>query len=156
MLVKCEKCGKFFGADDSSQTLCSACSTDVSKAQKIFKTGDIEEQKFLLARDVVYDHPDIAPDALIEQVSEAGLELSIKDVLTYVRDGRLTMKSVEGGVFCEDCGKKIFGGRLCSSCKSKLEKAITSKNKKDAGSTREVDGGSQSRKKAGMHTRSDD
>jgi predicted amidophosphoribosyltransferase len=152
MLVKCESCGKFFGTEDKDKKLCSSCDTQVAKTG--FEYEDVEEQKFKLSRSIVYDNPDIAPDALIEQINETGLTITLKEIMKYVREGRLTMTSVDGSIFCEDCGKKILGGRLCPTCSKNLEKAISSRNKAPVVGTKEVTGGSEKHKGGGMHSRS--
>lgn len=48
-------------------------------------------------------------------------------MLRAMKAGRLILKGVGNGEYCEDCGIKILSGRLCPKCASKLE-AVIQKN----------------------------
>lgn len=139
MLVKCESCGKFFGQERPDQTLCSACSVTGTKlARHIADSGD---PKFVIARDLVYDNPEISPEELKELMEERGIEISVREIMGYVKEGRLSIKNAPQGNYCEECGRSIIGGRLCPKCSNQLEKAITAKNDPRPQTTKEVKGG---------------
>lgn len=139
MLTKCESCGKFFGADQPTQKLCSACSVTGSRlARHIADSGD---PKFVIARDVVYDNPEISPEDLRSLMNERGIDISVREIMSYVKEGRLSIKNAPQGSFCEECGRTISSGRMCPICAGKLEKAIASKNDPRPQTTKEVKGG---------------
>ncbi len=139
MLTKCESCGKFFGAEKPDQKLCSACSvTGTRLARHIAESGD---PKFAIARDIVYDHPEISPEDLRLLMIERGIEITVREIMSYVKDGRLSIKNAPQGNYCEECGRTIVGGRLCPKCSNQLEKAITAKNDTRPQTTKEVKGG---------------
>ncbi|MDO4772410.1 MAG: hypothetical protein Q4A72_02450 [Bacillota bacterium] len=122
MLVKCETCGKFFGAS-SDETICSSCKEGEFTGLKHIK--DPKEQRFVVARNMVYENPDISPENLVRAMRDMGIDISIKDVMSYVRQGRLTLKNAEIKNLCEDCGKKILSGRKCPTCTKKFEENLT-------------------------------
>ncbi len=122
MLIKCEECGKFFGADDDSNTICSSCKEGEITGLKHIK--DPKEQRFVVARNIVYEQPDIAPDKLVQEMQDMGIDISIKDIMSYVRQGRLTLKNAEVENICEDCGKRILSGRKCPKCTKAFEESV--------------------------------
>lgn len=153
MLVKCLECGKFFGSD-AENTICSSCKEGELTGLKHIK--DPKEQRFIVARNLVYENPDISPENLVKIMTDRGIDISIKDVMTYVRQGRLTLKSIEAQNICEDCGKKILSGRKCPSCTKKFEEEL-SMNKVDVQfEARKKDGEDprDGKRKTRMHTRS--
>lgn len=147
MLRKCDSCGKFFGAE-ADETLCSSCAIE-SPGAKIF--DDPEMNKFACARRMVYDFPDISPDELVVRMEGEGVEITKKEIMKYVKDGRLSMKSVSEGRYCEDCGRGILSGRLCPKCTRQLESLIESRNQTDVVGTRVIKGGDSEKKTQGMH-----
>lgn len=120
MLKKCESCGKFFGASDDGVKLCASCAEGEITGLKHIK--DPKEQRFVVARNIVYENPDISPENLVKEMKDRGIEISIKEIMGYVREGRLTLKNANpNDNFCEDCGKRILSGRRCPSCTRKFE-----------------------------------
>lgn len=117
-LKKCTNCGVFFGAKDTEE-LCSACLSPISKKAVI--TGDAEHDKFANARAIVYDIPHISPDNLVKEMVDRGINITIREVMKYVNEGRLALVSEDGGSYCSSCGKKITIGTMCSNCSDKLE-----------------------------------
>ncbi len=126
MLVKCEMCGKFFGADDASDKVCSSCGSGPKK--RYSEIVDEDQRKFKAARDTVYDNPDISPQDLVDALAEMGIEITSKEIMGYVKEGRLSLKNNPDSRFCEDCGRVILSGRMCPKCSNKLEKNITQRN----------------------------
>ncbi len=122
MLRQCQKCGKFFGAENDENLLCSECS--VPDALEDVRGLNLEEKKYEMARNIVYDNPDISPEEVIKKMREAGVDISVKEILNYVREGKMILRGAEDGVFCEDCGKKILSGRRCPKCTKKMEESI--------------------------------
>ncbi len=128
MLKKCEKCGKFFGAYDDA-VLCSACAEGESTG--LSHISNPKEQRFLIARNIVYDKPNISPEELILEMKNKGIQITRKEILEYVRQGRLRLNSVQVSGVCEDCGKKILSGRKCPACTKKFEQTIVNESKPD-------------------------
>jgi ribosomal protein L32 len=118
-LKKCENCGKFFGAEND-ETLCHDCSS--TNTRKVITTGDVEHDKFTNARAIVYDHPHITPSELADELTNMGLKTTIKEIMRFVTEGRLTLVTIDGGTYCSSCGRKIMLGTLCSDCSDKLDK----------------------------------
>lgn len=140
-LKKCENCGVFFGAN-GNETLCNNCANPQSKKAVI--TGDTEHDKFANARSIVYDQPNITPDELVKELVARGIDISIREVMKYVTDGRLTLVTVDGGSYCSSCGRKIMIGSMCKDCTDKLDKF----RKPAATEAPKVE-----EKKSGMHTK---
>lgn len=116
MLKKCEKCGRFFGDED--HTVCSACRL----SKRHFKsTGDMERDKFVAARDIVYDNPDISPQGIIDIMEEMGIEITIREILKYVDEGRLSLNTIKEGNHCQRCGTRVNFGKYCDRCRIKME-----------------------------------
>ncbi len=122
MLVKCDECGKFFGADNDEIKTCSSCKEGEKTGLKHIK--DPKEQRFVVARNMVYENPDISPEQLVIQMKNMEIEITIKEIMSYVRQGRLTLKNADVNNLCEDCGKKILSGRKCPSCTKKFEEEL--------------------------------
>lgn len=116
MLIKCEKCGRFFG--DDGNTLCSSCRITTRKFKS---SGDPERDKFLMARDLVYDNPDISPQGIIDLMAEMGMDITIREILKYVDEGRLTLNTIREGNHCQRCGTKIGFGKYCDRCRFRIE-----------------------------------
>lgn len=146
MLRKCTECGKFFGPESDDQMICSSCSAGPNN--KYNDISDPEQKKFKAARDVVYEFPDISPQEVVEKLTEMDIEITHREIMGYVKDGRLTLTNVPDGHFCEDCGRVILSGRLCPRCANSLEKNITQRNVTKPVSTVVVD----NERKSGMHT----
>ncbi len=123
MLVRCDECGKFFGADNNDIKICSSCREGEKTGLKHIK--DPKEQRFVVARNMVYENPDISPERLVVQMKEMDIEITIKEIMSYVRQGRLTLKNADVNNLCEDCGKKILSGRKCPACTKKFEEELT-------------------------------
>ncbi len=123
MLKKCENCGVFFGATDDNQIICESCK--VSEVTGKGKGVSLEDLKYEAAKDIVRQNADISPERLIKEMDEAGFKLNLREIMNYVKQGKMTLKGVADGVFCEECGKKILSGRLCPTCTKKLEEKIT-------------------------------
>jgi len=118
-LKKCENCGVFFGAE-GNEVLCKNCTQPKSKKAVI--TGDTEHDKFANARAVVYDQPNVTPEELVNELKSRGLDITIREVMKYVTDGRLTLITVDGGSYCSSCGTKISLGTMCKECSKKLDR----------------------------------
>lgn len=115
-LKKCTQCGVFFGGEGDT---CSKCNTP--NGIKVIVTGDIEHDKFMNARAVVYEMPHISPDELVKRLNEMDVDITIKEVLAYVKAGRLSLVTEDGGTYCLSCGKRIMIGTMCADCTAKLE-----------------------------------
>lgn len=127
MLKKCTNCGKFFGDDD--QTLCSDCR---NPNRKFKTTGDISRDKFLAARDIVYDNPDISPQGIVDLMEEMGIEISVREILKYVDEGRLSLNVSKEGNHCLRCGTRIPLGKYCDRCRIKMEAERKNEDSRDS------------------------
>ncbi len=103
---RCKKCGTLFQSRLGSRDYCDAC----TKAM---------DEKFVIVRDYLYDYP----NATVRQVVEdTGIEEEIIESL--VGDGRLQMRSSDGLLHCEKCGRVIQSGRLCPKCQDTVNALI--------------------------------
>lgn len=118
-LVVCENCGKFFG-QEKDEKLCKECGQPERK--KAVLTGDIEHDKFTNARAIVYEVPHISPKELTEEMVARGIPITLQEILKFVTDGRLQLVTVDGGNYCNGCGRAINLGTLCSNCSEKLDR----------------------------------
>lgn len=116
MLKKCEKCGRFFG--DDGNTICNACRLSTRHFKS---TGDLERDKFVATRDLVYENPDISPQGIIDILEESGIEITLREILKYVDEGRLTLSTMKEGNHCQRCGTRINFGKYCDRCRIKIE-----------------------------------
>lgn len=117
MLRKCEQCGRFFG-DEGDSKICSACRLSTRNFKS---TGDPERDKFQATRDAVYDNPDISPQGIIDLLAEMGIEITVRQIMKYVDEGRLSLNTDKVGNHCLGCGKKIGFGKYCDRCRLKQE-----------------------------------
>ncbi|MBI9011879.1 MAG: hypothetical protein JEZ08_06570 [Clostridiales bacterium] len=140
-LKKCENCGVFFGAE-GNEVLCKNCTQPKSKRAVL--TGDIEHDKFANARAVVYDQPNVTPEELVNELKARGVEITIREVMKFVTDGRLTLITIDGGSYCSSCGTKIALGTMCKDCSKKLDKFRKPAVAKPV---------QEEHKKVGMHTK---
>lgn len=101
---RCKRCGAIY--QNRSGSYCEKC----------FKEMD---EKYVLIRDYLYDNPNATPK---EVMDETGVEESI--ILLFLKEGRLQMKSAEGLIRCEKCGKPITHGNLCDNCRNAMSKLL--------------------------------
>lgn len=98
----CNKCKRLFNYL-SGQPICPNCKDEL-------------EEKFVIVRDYVRDHPHEG----IPEVAEAN-EVSQQQIRRWIREERLSFSEESGiGLDCESCGKMIRSGRLCEECKQRL------------------------------------
>ncbi len=117
MLRKCEKCGRFFG-DDNGGNICNACKLSTRHYKS---TGDPERDKFTATRDLVYDNPDISPQGIIDIMADMGIDITIREIMKYVDEGRLSLNMEKNGNHCRGCGTRISFGKYCDRCRVKME-----------------------------------
>ncbi len=122
MLTKCSKCGKFFGAL-MGETLCEECSIKAGIFASVDEV-DLDDLRYQSTREFVYDNPEVSPEEVIAALDEKGIEIDRITIIKYVKEGRLTLKSIEGKKTCEECGRTILSGRYCPSCTRKKEQGL--------------------------------
>jgi len=144
MLKKCSQCGVFFGAESDDEVKCKKCRLSL---QKFKSSGDEAYDKYLLTRELVYENPDISPDGIIEIMKDLGKPITRREIMGYVKEGKLTIASITDGRHCRECGVKIDSGKICKRCENKQEVAKINKNVETQSSSSD-DG---ERSKAGMH-----
>ncbi len=136
-LKKCEKCGVFFGAEND-ENLCKNCRTP--NRTKAVITGDIEYDRYINSRNIVFDNPRISPEDLVEAVKEKGIDINIDHIIKYILEGKLTLETGFIGSYCIKCGAKINDGTICAPCEMKMK-------------FKEVDTEEEEKKHRGMFTR---
>lgn len=103
---QCKMCGKLFHS--LNNPLCSECNDEM-------------DRRFVKVRDYIYEHP---MSDITEIMEKTGVPE--KNILTFLREERLVLASVSGGIItCERCSKSIASGRFCEECKAQLLKAFT-------------------------------
>ena len=129
MLKKCEQCGRFFG-DDNGGDVCNACKLSTRKFKS---SGDLERDKFTVTKELVYDNPDISPQGIIDIMADMGIDITLREIMKYVDEGRLTLNTEKVGNHCRNCGTKIGFGKFCDRCRLKMEglKSSDSKHSND-------------------------
>ncbi len=101
--INCKRCGKLF-TYIAGQPLCSTCRKE-------------EEKQFKMVKEYLY----VNPGATITEIANE-LDISIKKIKYYLREGRLEIVGDEGNMMleCEKCGKAIKSGRYCDICQNEL------------------------------------
>lgn len=104
----CKSCGKIFTY--IGRPVCPSCRKK-------------EEEEFKKVKEYLYDNP----GASVVQISN-DLEISIRKIKSYLRDGRLEIIGDDGNMLleCEKCGKSIRTGRFCEDCSNEFVKDIQS------------------------------
>ena len=104
----CRSCGKIFAY--IGRPVCPTCHKK-------------DEEDFKKVKEYMYDNP----GASVVQISN-DLEISVRKIKTYLREGRLEIIGDEGNMLleCEKCGKSIKTGRFCQECSEEIVKDITS------------------------------
>ena len=110
----CKECGKIFNA--SRPGVCSNCRGK-------------EHESLILVTDSLRDEPGQS----VEELSE-NTEVEEKQIMQFIRDGRIASDAVVGTVSCGRCGKpaESLAVRLCQKCKGDLQKASASLMNKPA------------------------
>lgn len=111
-LTNCENCGRMF-SNSNEHTLCSKCRLEVV-------------DHFKIVREYVYDHPGARVNDVVE-----GTGVTKKEVLKYLREGKLELKNKSSELSCQKCGKAIQSGKFCASCASELRNGFNDAIKKD-------------------------
>jgi NMD protein affecting ribosome stability and mRNA decay len=104
--INCPRCGRVF--TKVAAPICNDC----EKA---------EAEKFEEVRLYVKENP----HSSAQEVSEK-CEVSIKRILSYVRDGKLDIsQGMEGLITCSKCGRPIKSGRMCERCVKNVSGALS-------------------------------
>ena len=103
---QCRQCGKLFQSFGAG--ICPECAEELDRS-------------FRVVKDYLYDHPDAN---VFEITKETGV--AEKMVLSFLKEGRLSINTGENMLQCEKCGKPISEGRFCNECRSMLENALSS------------------------------
>lgn len=100
-----------------------------------------DEANFKRVKEYLYEHP----GASLYDVSKE-LEISVQQIKTYLKEGRLEIVGEGGNMFleCEKCGKSIPTGRFCKDCTNE----VTSDIKSVVGQMSNPGGNESSEKKA--------
>ncbi len=105
-VIQCKKCARLYQSIGASP-YCPNCMDEL-------------ERSFDLVKNYIYDHP----NANVVEISTE-TEVPEKDILHFLKEGRLSVSEDNGILSCEICGSAITTGRYCVSCQSKLERELT-------------------------------
>ncbi len=110
----CKECGRIFSA--SKPGVCPKCK------QK-------EQEALNLVTDSLRDEPGQS----VEELSE-NTEVEEKQIMQFIREGRIASDAIIGTVSCGRCGKpaESLAMRLCPKCKADLQKASSALMNKPA------------------------
>ncbi len=103
---KCKDCGKIFNF--MGKSICPDC---IKK----------RDEDFAKVRKYIYENP----NARAEEIAEA-TEVDIKEILEFLKEGRLQLKHADGLLKCEKCGAPIATGTLCDRCTNSLNSHLRS------------------------------
>lgn len=126
-LQNCAKCGKLYKPIIRGK-YCPACEKK-------------EDEVFQRVKDYLYDNP----GAGIDEISEE-CDATHKQIMQYLREGRLETIGDNMIIQCEKCGEFIRTGRYCSKCMRVISLNLKSAAKKIGSSYRDDKG-------IGMHTK---
>ncbi len=105
-LLTCRKCGKKFEAFYLSDEFCDACTAELA-------------DKYHEVRDYLWEHPNSTADTVAK-----ACDCSVRQVMRWVKEERLEVsENSKVSLYCENCGMKIFSGRLCRNCQLAAGKA---------------------------------
>lgn len=105
-VIQCRQCGRLF--QSLGNNICPGCVEELDKS-------------FEMVKNYIYDNP----DANVLEISKA-TGVPEKQVLEFLREGRLFINNPEEVIQCERCGKPLNGGRYCAACQAALENALGS------------------------------
>ena len=90
-----------------------------------------DEVDFKRVKEYLYEHS----GASLFEVSKE-LEISVKQIKAYLKEGRLQIVGDSGNMFleCERCGKSISTGRFCNDCSKEVTSDIKSVAEQMSGS----------------------
>ena len=99
----CRKCGKIFNFI-GGLPICPICK-------------QLDEDDFQRIKEYLYKNPGAGANIVSTE-----LDISIEKIKRFLKDGRLEITGDEGNMIldCENCGKSIKSGRLCSDCERDL------------------------------------
>ncbi len=104
MLTKCPKCGKLFAR--GNRPICDDC----------FKK---DEEMFETTRQYLKENPTANMEILVDETGATK-----KQIMRWIREGRLDMVDGAGLLKCSKCGKPIKQGRMCSDCATSLQSGL--------------------------------
>lgn len=117
-LKKCEHCGVYFGPK-ADEKFCLKCTMVVG--DKNVAKEDYDYHKYSMVKEYVMLNGNVTPEEIIDYMDEQGIEITRKEIMTYVDEGKLVLVALAGKHHCETCKAEIPGGRFCVKCRNKLE-----------------------------------
>ena len=105
----CRRCNRIFNYI-GGMSICLECKQE-------------DDTNFKKVKEYLYDHP----KASMVDVSKE-LEISIQQIKSYLKEGRLEIVGDGGNMFleCERCGKSISSGRYCNDCTKDVSNDVKS------------------------------
>ena len=103
---QCKRCNRIFQSYGASY--CPECAAEM-------------EEEFDKVRHYLYEHSNAN---VFEIVKETGV--SERAVLSFLKEGRLSIGDNNGFLKCENCGAPIDSGRYCAKCIKRLGNALDS------------------------------
>jgi len=105
--VNCPRCKKLFMR--VRESICPECIKE-------------DEEQFETVRIFVKENPNQSLQYVSEQCN-----VSVKRIMTYIRDGRLEATTgIASEVKCSVCGKHILSGRMCEKCANEVGNKVMS------------------------------
>lgn len=104
-VLQCKQCNRLF--QSFGAVYCPECT------QRL-------EEKFELVKKYIYDNP----HANVVTISQ-DTEVPVRDILYFLKEGRLSIEKGDGLLLCENCGRSISTGRFCDRCKNMFEKELS-------------------------------
>ncbi|MFV9510513.1 TIGR03826 family flagellar region protein [Tepidibacillus sp. LV47] len=104
-LQNCPRCGKVFVK--GTKDVCPACDREI-------------EEEYQRCAEYIREHRLVN----LYELSEA-TKVSVKQITKFIKEGRISIAELPNMTYpCESCGEPIREGKLCPSCRSRLEKGI--------------------------------
>ncbi|MCX8093537.1 MAG: MerR family transcriptional regulator [Candidatus Goldbacteria bacterium] len=108
MLKNCERCGRVFDSEGSEE-LCPECYLEDKK--------DLKKVKDYLNKNPLASVMEVCEKTGVPQAQ----------ILRFVRDGNLKLRTPLKKFKCSLCGKPVIKGTICDECKGKIEKGMDNK-----------------------------
>jgi len=103
-LDNCPRCGKLYVA---TKEVCPACEKGI-------------EEEYQRCIDYLRDNKLVNIYVLSEEV-----DVTVKQIKKFIQQGRISVAEFSNMKYpCESCGTEIYEGKLCASCRERLEKGI--------------------------------
>lgn len=101
----CKRCKRLFNY--MNNLLCPACVQEI-------------DEMFIKVRKYLEEKPNASMVVLVEDTG-----VPEKDIIAFLKEGRLSFAPGGAGIKCEKCGRQIQSGRMCDHCKAELSNVLS-------------------------------